>query len=418
MHKFAIATISLMSVLDISNVSAEDTLNIGVLAPLKGSYTVLGEDAVRGVKTAVSQFNDVLGETEIQLIIKPTDNSVNSVVTAAKSLVNDDKVRIVIGPSSSAAGVAIRDFSKTQPDVTFINGISSAPEATYTNPSENFFRFNTDSAQWSAGLGDYVFNEKQLKRVAIVADDYPFNHAQVFGFEKEYCSAGGEIVNRHWIKSGERNFDAIITKLPKDIDGIYLGLAGSDAITFLKKYNEASGKAKPIGSSITADGFFLGASGQLKDLVIGMPSGAPQVNTWSDEGWQSYVKAYKDTFPSDQRFEFPSIFATGYHNATKAVLTCVSRMDTFRENNSKALRDCLSNLQLDAPNGPITLDENRQAVGNNYIAEIAEQPDGRLVKKLVRIGENISQEMSLGKNGLSSLGGSAYKIASCEHKNN
>jgi len=418
MRKCVIVAVSMMSVVNISGASADDIVSIGVLAPLKGSYTVLGEDAVRGVETAVSQLKDTLGETKIQLFIKSTDNSVDSVLTAAKSLIKEDDVRIIIGPSSSDAGVAIRDFSKTQPNVTFINGISSAPEATYINPSENFFRFNTDSVQWSSGLGDYVFNEKEFRRVAIVADDYPFNHAQVFGFEKEYCSAGGEIADKRWIKSGERNFDDVIASLPDDIDGIYLGLAGSDALTFLGKYKEANGKAKPIGSSITADGFFLGASDGLKNLVIGMPLATPQVDTWSDEGWQSYVKSYKDNFPSDQRFEFPSIFATGYYNAAKAALICISNMGDFQQEKSTALHTCLSNLELDAPNGPIVLDENRQAIGNNYVAEITEQPDGRLVKKLVRISENISQSTSLGKEDISGFGKPGHKSPSCNRKNN
>ena len=69
---------------------------------------------------------------------------------------------------SGSEGIAIRDYSKTRPDVTFINGISGAMETTYVTPSENFFRFNIDGAQWSAGLGEYVFNEKDYKYVATI----------------------------------------------------------------------------------------------------------------------------------------------------------------------------------------------------------------------------------------------------------
>ena len=33
------------------------------------------------------------------------------------------------------------------------------------------------------------------------------------------------------------------------------------------------------------------------------------------------------------------------------------------------IRSCLSNLELNAPNGKITLDENRQAIGPNYVSD-------------------------------------------------
>jgi hypothetical protein len=48
-------------------------------------------------------------------------------------------------------------------------------------PAENFFRFNTDGAQWSVGLGDYIYNEKGYRSIATVGEDYSFIYTQVFG---------------------------------------------------------------------------------------------------------------------------------------------------------------------------------------------------------------------------------------------
>ena len=66
-------------------------------------------------------------------------------------------------------------------------------ETTFVTPSENFFRFNMDGAQWSAGLGEYVFKEKGYKTVATIGEDYSFIYTQVFGFALEFCGAGGQI---------------------------------------------------------------------------------------------------------------------------------------------------------------------------------------------------------------------------------
>ena len=146
----------------------------GVLAALEGTYTVLGEDGVRGLKTALAQHKDMAVGREIEIIIGATDASPDSAVRAARKLVEQDGVELVIGPLSGSEGIAIRDYSKTQPQTTLISGISGAMETTYVTPSDNFFCFNTDGAQWSAGLGDYIYNDKSYETIATVGEDYSF----------------------------------------------------------------------------------------------------------------------------------------------------------------------------------------------------------------------------------------------------
>ena len=100
----------------------------------------------------------------------------------------------IVGPVSGSEGIAIRDYSKTVPNVTFVNGSSGAMETTYVTPSPTFFRYNMDGSQWMAGLGTYIFNEKKYKKIVTLAEDYSFPYTQLFGFAPEYCQAGGQIV--------------------------------------------------------------------------------------------------------------------------------------------------------------------------------------------------------------------------------
>ena len=185
---------------------AAEPLKVGVLATLGGPYTVLGEDGIRGLKTALAEAGGMAGGREVEIIIGATDASPDSAVRAARKVVEQDKVDIVIGPLSGSEGIAIRDYSKTQPQVTFINGISGAQETTYVTPSENFFRFNMDGAQWSAGLGDYIYNEKGYETIATIGEDYSFVYTQVLGLAVEYCQAGGEITERLWVPLGNQGF--------------------------------------------------------------------------------------------------------------------------------------------------------------------------------------------------------------------
>ena len=383
---------------------AAEPLKVGVLATLEGTYTVLGEDGVRGLKTALRVMGNKGGGREIELIIGATDASPDSAVRAARKLVEQDKVDIIIGPLSGSEGIAIRDYSKTQPQVTFLNGISGAQETTYVTPSDNFFRFNMDGAQWSAGLGDYVYNEKGYRSVATIGEDYSFIYTQVFGFVTEFCAAGGEVTERFWVPLGTKDFGSIIASLPDDVDAIYLGLGGGDAVNFLNQYQQAGGDANLIGGTIMVDGTVLNSKGDAKRALIGTPSAGPQADTWEDADWQAYVKAYQDTFPPDQRFPSPSLLATGYYNATTAALTCLNETGGDLSDGQKKFRQCLTNLELDAPNGKIVLDQNRQAIGTNFVSEVVELPDGNLANKLVSIKQNVNQTLGIDQAAFAKIG--------------
>ena len=394
--------------------ASAEPLKVGVLATLEGTYTVLGEDGVRGLKTALAQAKNMGGGREIELVIGATDASPDSAVRAARKLVEQDGVELVIGPLSGSEGIAIRDYSKTQPQVTFLNGISGAQETTYVTPSDNFFRFNMDGAQWSAGLGDYIFNEKGYKTIATVGEDYSFVYTQVFGLVTEFCAAGGEVTERLWVPLGTKDFGSIIAALPDDVDAIYLGLGGGDAVNFLNQYQQAGGDANLIGGTIMVDGTVLSSKGSAKEALVGTPSAGPQADTWDDPKWQTYVKAYQDTFPPDQRFPSPSLLATGYYNATNAALQCLNEVGGDLSDGHAKFRACLSSLELDAPNGKITLDGNRQAIGTNFVSEVVELDDGTLATQMVAMKPNVNQTLGIDPGAFAKIGLPSREAPDCK----
>ena len=139
---------------------AEGTIKVGVLATLEGAFTVLGEDGLRGFEMALKEHNGMAGGMTIEVVKGSSDASPDSAVKAARKLVEQDGVQILVGPLSGDEGIAVKDYAKTQPGVTFVNGTSAAQDTTLRDPAPNFFRFGTDGAQWMAGLGTYVYNEK------------------------------------------------------------------------------------------------------------------------------------------------------------------------------------------------------------------------------------------------------------------
>jgi ABC-type branched-subunit amino acid transport system substrate-binding protein len=374
---------------------AQEKLKIGVLVTLEGALTSLGEDSVRGLQVALKEAGNKAGGREIETIIMPTNASPDSALRAVRKVVEQDKVPLVLGPVSGSEGIALRDYSKTQPGVTFVNGTSGALETTFVTPSENFFRFNTNGAQWMVGVGKYVYEEKKYRKVVALAEDYSFPYTQLFGFALEFCKAGGQITERHWVPLGTKDFASIIAKLPDDVDAIYLGLGGGDAVNFLNQYTQAGGKAKMIGGSIMVDQTVLSSKGAAKRALIGTPTGGPQADGWDNPKWQKWVKTYQDSFPADKRFTSPSLSATNYYNAATALFGALNKIKGDLSDGHKKLRDALKATELDAPNGKLVLDANRQAIGNNFVTEVAEAPNGDLYNKVVRVIPNVNQTLGL-----------------------
>jgi branched-chain amino acid transport system substrate-binding protein len=244
MIKHCIGAAALASLLLPGAALAQEKIKVGLLATLEGTYTVLGEDGVRGFQTAMKKYGAKVGGKEIEVVTGSSDATPDSAVRAARKLVEQDKVQILVGPLSGDEGIAVKNYAKTHPEVTFINGGSGAQETTYVDPAPNFFRFNMDGAQWQAGLGEYIYKDKGYKKIATVGEDYSFIYTQVFGLALGYCGAGGQITNRQWVPLGTKDFGSVIAALPDDVDAIYLGLGGGDAVNFLNQYQQAGGKAQ------------------------------------------------------------------------------------------------------------------------------------------------------------------------------
>ena len=378
--------------------------------------TTLGEDALRGLEMALRQANRKAGGRDIEIITVATNASPDSAIRGIRKLVEQDRVPLVIGPVSGSEGIAIRDYAKTQPGVTIINGTSAAMETTYVTPSENFFRFNTQGAQWMVGVGDYIYNVKKYRKIAALAEDYSFPYTQLFGLTLEFCQLGGQITERHWVPLGTKDFASIIAKLPEDVDAIYLGLGGGDAVNFLNQYTQAGGKAKMIGGSIMVDQTVLSSKGAAKRALIGTPTGGPQADAWDNPKWQAWVKAYQDAFPADKRFTSPSLTGTNYYNATNAMFAALNTVNGDLSDGHKKLRATLSAMVIEAPNGTIRLDDKRQAIASNFITEVVEAPNGDLTNKMVKVIPEVRQTLGFDDAAFAKLGLPSRTNPECKAK--
>lgn len=373
------------------------TVKIGLLATLEGPFAAGGADGMRGAELAVKQRNGMVAGKRIEIIKASSNATPDVAVNATRKLVEQDKVDIMVGPLSGGEGIAVKNYSKTQPQVTFINGGSGAQATTLVDPSPNFFRFNTEGAQWMVGLGKAAM-DKGYKRTMVIAEDYAFPYSQVQGFMSEYCRLGGRVPVKAWVPLGGKDYASVIARIPKDVDALLVVLGGADAVNFLNQYEAAGGDKPMMGGSITVSQDVLNYRGKRRDSLVGTISAGPLADAFDGADWKAFVADYQKNYPvSAGGYPSPSLFALVYYTNMKAALDALEAAGGDLSNNQAKYREALSKLELRMPTGTVRLDANRQAIGTTFVTEVVKDSKGELTTRVLRKVDNVDQLLGIPK---------------------
>ena len=370
-------------------------VKIGVLATLEGPFAAGGADGMRGAELAIKQRGGMVAGRKIEMVKASSNANPDVAVNAVRKLVEQDKVDIVVGPLSGGEGIAVKDYSKTQPNMTFINGGSGAQATTLQSPSPNFFRFNTEGAQWMVGLGKAAM-DKGYKRVMVIAEDYAFPYSQVQGFMSEYCKLGGKVPMKAWVPLGGKDYSSVIARIPKDVDALLVVLGGADAVNFLNQYEAAGGDKPMMGGSITVSQDVLNYRGKRRDSLVGTMSAGPYADSFDGADWKAFVADYQKNYPvSAGGYPSPSLFALVYYTNMKAALDGLDAVKGDLSGGQAKYREALSKLELKMPTGTVKLDGNRQAIGSTFVTEVVKDSKGDLTTRVLRKVDNVDQMLGM-----------------------
>jgi branched-chain amino acid transport system substrate-binding protein len=254
-----------------------------------------------------------------------------------------------------------------------VNGSSAAQDTTLKVQSPNFFRFGTDGAQWMAGLGAYAYNTLGWRKVVTIADDYDFPYTQNAGFVAEFCSLGGEVVQRLWPALGEEDYSSFIAQIPDEgVDGFYLSVTGTGTLAFVKQYEQLKGNLaeKVVAGSVAVDPNVLA---EIGDRMIGVVSAGPVSGDSQDPAFLAYLESMKATWPE---LLAGSLFDVLYYDAMEAVAQGLEAVGGDLSDGGAAFREALAGLALDLPNGHVMLDANRNAIADNFLFQVVEDANG------------------------------------------
>jgi len=400
----------------------DDVVRLGILAECEGAFGGFHEDVTAGAvfalirhagatsnspTTALDGFSGAsAGGIPIELVgIGCGDDTADRAIQEVRTLVEQNGANVVIGPLSGDEGIAVANYALDHPEVTFLNGIAGAQDSTLHVQAPNFFRFNGDGAQWNAGIGDILFREAGWETAAVIADDYGFGWTSAAGFVADFCAAGGDVVTQVFPPLGTTDYSSFVQQLPDpdEVDGYFWVVGGTGTNASLEAFLNAKGDltgdqhagnlffspalAEALGTDIA--GAYVGGFASLPGDIS-----TPEIQAYladADAAWESLGGGLSGGEPAAPSLAMGFGFAYGYYSAGLALVTALEQVNGDLSDNHAALRDALSNITLDAPYGPITLDENRQAIVDTFVSQLVLNDAGEVVSETVAIIPGVDQ---------------------------
>ncbi|HJU94631.1 MAG TPA: penicillin-binding protein activator [Nitrososphaera sp.] len=175
-------------------VEGANTILIGALLPLTGTLSSFGESAEASLKLAVDDVNNQLANSgsssRVGLIIEDTKTDPNVAREKIMDLASKG-IRIVIGPSTSAAVAAVKEYADKN-GILIVSSSSTAPSLAI--PDDNVFRFVPDDTHQAEALAKQMWDEGTRVVIPIWRTDVFGNNLQSLLKEK-FEKLGGKVVD-------------------------------------------------------------------------------------------------------------------------------------------------------------------------------------------------------------------------------
>lgn len=164
--------------------AAENTIKLGLIAPLSGGAASIGEIAQRQlnfIAEAVNAKGGVNGE-KVKIVNYDNKNDPQvSVVLAQKAV--DEGVRILIHGVGSSVGAALEDFvtkyNERNPGegVIYLNYAAIDPSLTNEKCSYWHFAFDANVDIKAEAITNFIKGRTSIKKVYLINQDYSFGHS-------------------------------------------------------------------------------------------------------------------------------------------------------------------------------------------------------------------------------------------------
>jgi branched-chain amino acid transport system substrate-binding protein len=340
-----------------------------------------GIDMERALVMYLKERNGALAGRKVELFVGDSGGVPAQARTKVQELVERERIQIMIGPLAAGEALAVDDYIRQQQLPTL--SVAAAEDMTQRKPNPWFVRGTSTSSQNAHPLADYCVKQLKMKRMAALADDIPYGHEMVAGFQRVFEDQGGRIVQKMFPPLTVPDYGTYLAQLKTNIDGVFLGFAGSNGFRYLRQFNEYGlrGKVTPVGGMTALDEAVLRNMG---DEALGIVTSCWYSAELDNPLNRKFAAAFRAEFKYD-----PGFYAAATY-VEAAVLEAALNAIRGNVEDKSLLMKTLRSLKAETVRGPVSFDEYGNVIGNVYIRKV-ERKDGRLVNTVIHTYPDVSQ---------------------------
>lgn len=334
------------------NAADSDEIKIAVVGPMTGDAAQYGEDFTRGAQLAAEQINAADGVDGKQITIVTFDdrNDTTEAASVAQKIATDSSIVASMGHFTSSTVYAAMPIYKSNQLPLVV--ISASDPGITEQGNEWVFRVSPTNNLGAEAMADLIVNELGLKKIAIFYLNTDFGKTERQFFTARVAANGGEIVLDEPYQPDAKDFSSSIIKLKNaGADAVYLSSYYNDAVLLIRQAKDAGVETRWFTSAAVLSPQFTEIGGEAVEGVI--------TNRVSQgDSWDAVAEAYRAKYNDE-----PSPFVIYAYSAVQAIAEAAKSEGTSRE----AIREGLAKIQgLETALGPLTFDENRQAVYESF----------------------------------------------------
>lgn len=233
--------------------AAQEVLKIGGVGPLSGGGTAWGLAAQRGMEIAIEEINagggfKAGGKTyTLELIMYDDQYTGQGGKAAAERLVNQDKVKFIIGPVGSPPSLGLISVTNPAKVIALTNGY--APQILKNDTQDPYnFRIYPTNIEFGPPLIKWLKdNAPEIKKVAMLAPNDAVGQSVAGALAEDYRKQGFEVV-LELFERGIKEFTPLILRMmAQKVDAFeFDGNSPGDAGLMLKQIRQAGFKGRVI----------------------------------------------------------------------------------------------------------------------------------------------------------------------------
>ncbi len=295
-----------------------------VAVPLSGFQANGGQTVLGGVRLAAEQINRAGGLAGYEIKVVPLDDESDSDVAVAnvsvvqESLRRGDNVLGIVGHLNSGQTLAAMDLYK---DMSLVVITPTASEQSLTKRGfTNFFRINANDSVQAAVDAEFLVDDLQATRIAVVHNDTEYGHGLAESLISELALRGAEAVVQIEVAEGQGRYADEVSQIQGvNPDAIFYAGYEIEA-PYLRAELIEAGIDVPM---LASDGAFLAATidesnGTAEGMYVS--AFAPSPRNVADEEWFEAYQAVEyrnpDTY-SVNGYVAMQVLAAGVRKAGK-----------------------------------------------------------------------------------------------------